>query len=89
MNGTENRLVSANGREIRYCLERKDVKNLNLRVLKDGRVFVSANSTVPTVTTASRKRIERSGMRWSKTSPMAVSISGNASDLTVLQAAAA
>lgn len=47
MNGIENRLVSANGREIRYCLERKDVKNLNLRVLKDGRVFVSANSTVP------------------------------------------
>lgn len=47
MNVMENRLVSANGREIRYCLERKDVKNLNLRVLKDGRVFVSANSTVP------------------------------------------
>ncbi len=46
MDVVESRLVSADGREIRYCLERKDVKNLNLRVLKDGRVFVSANSSV-------------------------------------------
>ena len=47
MDVVESRLVSADGREIRYCLERKDVKNLNLRVLKDGRVFVSVSSSVP------------------------------------------
>ena len=40
------RIVVAQGREIRYCLERKNVKNLNLRIRKDGGVFVSANETV-------------------------------------------
>lgn len=40
------RIVAAQGREISYCLERKNVKNLNLRVRKDGTVFVSANETV-------------------------------------------
>ena len=40
------RIVVAEGREIHYCLERKNVKNLNLRVRKDGSVFVSANDTV-------------------------------------------
>lgn len=35
------------GREICYRLERKNVKNLNLRVRKDGSVFVSANDRVP------------------------------------------
>lgn len=34
-------------REICYQLERKNVKNLNLRVRKDGSVFVSANEMVP------------------------------------------
>ena len=33
--------------EINYCLERKEVKNLNLRIRKDGNVFVSANNDVP------------------------------------------
>lgn len=33
--------------EINYCLERKEVKNLNLRIRKDGKVFVSANNDVP------------------------------------------
>lgn len=33
--------------EINYCLERKTVKNLNLRIRKDGNVFVSANNDVP------------------------------------------
>ena len=41
------RTIIAEGREIHYCLERKDVKNLNLRVKKDGCVFVSANMFVP------------------------------------------
>lgn len=36
-----------NGRaEIAYCLERRPVKNLNLRIRRDGSVFVSANTTV-------------------------------------------
>lgn len=46
MNTSSVRVVTAEGREIRYCLERKNVKNLNLRVRKDGAVFVSANETV-------------------------------------------
>ena len=41
------RSVVAEGREICYCLERKDVKNLNLRVRKNGSVFVSANNRIP------------------------------------------
>ena len=41
------RSVVAEGREICYCLERKNVKNLNLRVRKDGSVFVSANNRIP------------------------------------------
>lgn len=39
--------VFVDGREIVYHLERKPVKNLNLRVHSDGRVFVSANRRVP------------------------------------------
>ena len=41
------RSVVVENREICYCLERKNVKNLNLRVRKDGSVFVSANEIVP------------------------------------------
>lgn len=41
------RSVIVEGREICYQLERKNVKNLNLRVRKDGSVFVSANEMVP------------------------------------------
>ena len=41
------RSVIFEGREICYQLERKNVKNLNLRVRKDGSVFVSANDRVP------------------------------------------
>lgn len=41
------RSVVVDGREICYLLERKKVKNLNLRVRKDGSVFVSANAMVP------------------------------------------
>ncbi len=33
--------------EIRYILEQKPVKNLNLRIRKDSSVYVSANPTVP------------------------------------------
>ena len=39
--------VIVEDREICYQLERKNVKNLNLRVRKDGSVFVSANEIVP------------------------------------------
>ena len=40
------RSVIVEDREIYYQLERKNVKNLNLRVRKDGSVFVSANEMV-------------------------------------------
>lgn len=35
------------GKQIAYELERKNVKNLNLHVRKDGSVYVSANNRVP------------------------------------------
>lgn len=41
------RKVVANAQKIVFHLERKPVKNLNLRICRDGRVFVSANHTVP------------------------------------------
>ena len=47
MNAEIKRSVIVEGREICYQLERKKVKNLNLRVRKDGSVFVSANDRVP------------------------------------------
>lgn len=40
------RKVFYNGGEIVYLLERKQVKNLNLRIRRDGSIFVSANPTV-------------------------------------------
>lgn len=47
MSTTSKRMVLAEGQEISYVLERKQVKNLNLRIRKDGRVFVSASDAVP------------------------------------------
>lgn len=47
METTSQRSVIVDGKEIHYCLERKNVKNLNLRVRKDGSVYVSANESVP------------------------------------------
>ena len=41
------RIVVVNGRNIVFHLERKPVKNLNLRIRRDGSVFVSASQTVP------------------------------------------
>lgn len=41
------RTVYVGGKEIAYCLERKNVKNLNLRIRKDGNVFVSASKSIP------------------------------------------
>ena len=41
------RTITAREREILYSLERKQVKNLNLRVRKDGSVWVSAEPGVP------------------------------------------
>ena len=40
------RTVTVDGQEIRYELERKEVRNLNLRVRPDGAVYVSANPSV-------------------------------------------
>lgn len=47
MDATIERRVIVENREICYHLERKSVKNLNLRVRKDGSVFVSVNEMVP------------------------------------------
>lgn len=47
MDTTSQRTITAEGREIPYTLERKQVRNLNLRVRKDGSVWVSANAAVP------------------------------------------
>ena len=47
MDTTSQRIITADGREILYSLERKPVRNLNLRVRKDGSVWVSANADVP------------------------------------------
>lgn len=47
MDTTSQRVLTAKGHEILYSLERKQVKNLNLRVRKDGSVWVSAEPGVP------------------------------------------
>jgi predicted metal-dependent hydrolase len=39
-------MITLNGREVEYELERKRVKNINLRIRSDGSVYVSANSAV-------------------------------------------
>ncbi|MBP5201558.1 DUF45 domain-containing protein, partial [bacterium] len=39
--------LEINGRILEYTLERKKVKNLNLRIRRDGSVYVSANKSVP------------------------------------------
>lgn len=41
------RTVKVNEKEIHYQLERKPVKNLNLRIRSDRSIYVSANSAVP------------------------------------------
>lgn len=46
------KIIVLEGREIKYELSRKKVKNINLRIKSDGRMLVSANSRVP------EKRIE-------------------------------
>lgn len=40
------RTVFAQGREFTYTLERKKVKNLNLRIRRDGSIYVSANDFI-------------------------------------------
>ena len=39
--------LEINGRILEYTLDRKKVKNLNLRIRRDGSVYVSANKSVP------------------------------------------
>ncbi|MGI6337413.1 MAG: M48 family metallopeptidase [Eubacteriales bacterium] len=46
MSNLTSRIVTYDGNEIRYQLERKPVKNLNLRIRKDGSTYVSANNLV-------------------------------------------
>ena len=41
------RTIQFDGIPLHYSLERKNVKNLNLHVRKDGSVYVSANNAVP------------------------------------------
>ena len=41
------KIIQFEGNPLEYSLERKNVKNLNLHVRKDGSVYVSANATVP------------------------------------------
>lgn len=41
------RIIQIEGSPLAYSLERKNVKNLNLHVRKDGSVYVSANVIVP------------------------------------------
>ena len=43
---TVERVIEFEGQEIHYLLERKRVKNLNLRINRDGSVYVSANRLV-------------------------------------------
>ncbi len=43
----QERIVLYENNEIRYLLEQKPVKNLNLRIHKDCMVYVSANPDVP------------------------------------------
>lgn len=47
MEQIQKRTISADGNQIPYELERKNVKNLNLHVRRDGTVYVSANRLVP------------------------------------------
>lgn len=46
MENVTERTVIAEGKEIIYQLEQKPVKNLNLRIRKDGSVYVSANKFI-------------------------------------------
>ena len=45
----QQRTVFYEGSEISYQLEQKPVKNLNLRIHKDCKVYVSANPEVPVI----------------------------------------
>ena len=40
------RIIELDGRSIEYDLERKNVKNLNLRIKADQSVYVSANRKI-------------------------------------------
>ncbi len=47
MDGNGIRVLVCGGREVRWVLTRKRVKNVNLRVKPDGIVYISANTRVP------------------------------------------
>ena len=44
--GLSRRRIVLNGQDIEYELQRKQVKNINLRIRRDGTVYVSASPTV-------------------------------------------
>ena len=44
--GLSRRRIVLNGQDIEYELQRKQVKNINLRIRQDGTVYVSASPTV-------------------------------------------
>lgn len=46
MNKVEERTISIGDRKIVYKLEQKEVKNLNLRIHKNGSIYVSANQLI-------------------------------------------
>lgn len=46
MRNIADRTVYAQGREFIYTLERKKVKNMNLRIRRDGSIYVSANEFI-------------------------------------------
>ena len=48
-NNISDRSILFNGKVITYRLERKRVKNLNMRIKRDGKIFVSANSRISAV----------------------------------------
>lgn len=43
----ETRTILSEGAALTYSLERKSVKNLNLRIRRDGSIYVSANRRIP------------------------------------------
>lgn len=60
-NGLSLRRIVLNGQDIEYELQRKQVKNINLRIRQDGTVYVSASPTV-SLTVIEKFMQSRSGL---------------------------
>ena len=59
--GLSRRRIVLNGQDIEYELQRKQVKNINLRIRQDGTVYVSASPTV-SLTVIEKFMQSRSGL---------------------------